>query len=90
MPKHTQEPWTMAKRGAHWMIRSGRFLVAHVLSRDEDARLIAAAPDLLDELKHLVALIGRLPENAWGDVQGFDVNHAFSRASKLLASLEGQ
>jgi len=46
-------------------------------------------PALLDELKHLVDLIGHLPENARGTVQGFDVNHAFSRASELLASLEG-
>jgi len=91
MTQHTPEPWTVVKKGRHWVVRTLKgYLIAHVLGREADARLIAAAPDLLDELKQLVDLLGRLPENARGDVQGFDVNHAFSRASKLLASLEGQ
>jgi len=90
MSQHTPGPWTGAKKGLHWVVRAAKgYLVAHVLGRDADAQLIAAAPELLDELKHLVDLIGRLPENAWGTIQGFDANHAFSRASKLLASLEG-
>ena len=103
MSQHTPGPWVASQYmdTNEWgVLTSGKGLddllnnqiVVGLSSRitKANARLIAAAPDLLDELKQLVDLIGRLPENAWDDVQGFDVNHAFSRASKLLASLEGQ
>lgn len=66
MERHTPGPWE-----ADWVIRGpyefrsdgieGRRVVAHIIDRDEEAEtnmyLIAAAPELLEELRALLALV---------------------------------
>lgn len=47
----------------------------------------AYAPDLLAELRKLTAAVGELPESAGAEIQGRDLNAAYSSASKLLDRL---
>jgi len=56
MTQHTPGPWTGAKKGMHWVVRSAKgYLVAHVLGRDADAQLIAQAPALREALATIAA-----------------------------------
>ena len=60
--KHTPRLWTTKRDGEKLNMVVGRegkrtFTVAHVLSTDEDARLIASAPELLDVAKKVYALL---------------------------------
>lgn len=46
-----------------------------------------AAPQMFAELQRLAELLGSLPENGRGSLQGFDVNRAFARISALVAAI---
>lgn len=51
--------------------------------------LHAASGDLLAALRRLSDLVGALPENAAGTVQGADLNRAYSAACDAIADATG-
>lgn len=53
MTKHTPGPWTLLPDNNGWTLHAnGRDITTEAFDcTDDDARLIAAAPDLLDALK---------------------------------------
>ena len=56
MTQHTAGPWTISQRklsSGGFVIRAQDSLVGHIL-REEDARLIAEVPELLDILQAIV------------------------------------
>jgi len=58
--KHTPGPWSVATYGCSpdfFAIKIGSFSLATKIPNEQDARLIAAAPDLLVALKQCVPLI---------------------------------
>jgi hypothetical protein len=63
MSKHTPGPWNLAPKAVNHQLLYGPVpgLIADI-HKDEDARLIAAAPDLLAALQHLLLTIGSDPE----------------------------
>ena len=64
MSTHTPGPWAMTRKATNHQHLSGPGpgLIADI-HRDEDAAIIAAAPDLLAALQKLVRAIDRLPGN---------------------------
>lgn len=68
MSKHTPGPWTAKTKTTRFAVTSQHLTVAHVIGLDAaakaDARLIAAAPDLLEVL--------RLAEAALADIGDAD------------------
>jgi hypothetical protein len=71
--KHTPSPWTVQRGINDWDILVGNARLAGYIEREANARLIAAAPDLLDALILAVATIrawhgmgmGPAEPNAW-------------------------
>jgi hypothetical protein len=74
--KHTPGPWNYDRSGYSLYVNSGRELVT-ALSMDgkrletseANARLIAAAPDLLEALKSVIAWLDAPDESAFSDSQ---------------------
>ena len=74
--KHTPGPWNYDRSGYSLYVNSGRELVT-ALSMDgkrletseANARLIAAAPDLLEALKSVIAWLDASDESAFSDSQ---------------------
>jgi hypothetical protein len=72
--KHTPGPWTYDRSGYSLYVNSGRELVT-ALSMDgkrmetseANARLIAAAPELLEALKSVIAWLDAPDESAFSD-----------------------
>lgn len=58
MSKHTPVPWQVIDSNVY-----GNGLRSLLPANGADAKLMAAAPDLLRELKRLVAAVDRLPSN---------------------------
>lgn len=86
--KHTPGPWEAINTGPHWnndkisnwTIQygdSGEHIVDHVYS-EEDARLIASAPALLEALEDIVW--------RYTEAKGIGVGDAVEAAKKLLAT----
>lgn len=76
MNKYTPGPWSVeARKGETWVCRSDSAVLARIAaakgSQQANARLIAAAPDLLEALKRLSAQCDRLrmPEQAMTDAE---------------------
>lgn len=89
MSKHTPGPWMAT--GARVDMGAGRVTAGLDWSFDVDpgearanARLIAAAPDLLKALKDLVAVIDSVKGK---DVRGYE---AFDSAEAAIAKAEGK
>lgn len=64
---HTPGPWRLSLRPVHLdpndphRIGAGISTIAEVSSCEDDARLIAAAPDLLAELQHVALILDGEP-----------------------------
>jgi hypothetical protein len=90
--KHTPGPWSAQANGAQWVIDAGRkqrlaSLNTAIVGQEANARLIAAAPDLLDALKQFRtkvynAALGSGMDDEWATV-------ACSVADAAIAKAEG-
>ena len=93
-PTHTPGPWTMGWEGAVREPGLGRPCVGTTGHADwvgphgaeADARLIAAAPDLLAALRAVMGWIDTPPQGI-GD--RIDRDKAYSRARTILANVDG-
>lgn len=99
MSKHTPGPWTFGHWGNHFWVspdKSGQSQkVAQVIwdmgeaveEGRENARLIAAAPELLTELKHVIRLLEPLENNGNLNVPGLAT---LNGARAAIAKAEGR
>ena len=96
MDKHTPGPWSVKKHFSEWLIGDGNYLIATTAgspahlgraSAERDAanaRLIAAAPDLLKALEDCVAVMDR-------ELAGLKViQPEFSAARAAIAKATGE
>ena len=90
---HTPSPWTLddpihagVVEERYHCIDSSEFWVSGFLSID-DARLITAAPDLLEAAKLTVLHFQR--SQASGNFQGDDEHEAWTALQKAIAKAEG-
>ena len=94
--KHTPGPWSVKKHFSEWLIGDGNYLIATTAgspahlgraSAERDAanaRLIAAAPDLLKALEDCVAVMDR-------ELAGLKViQPEFSAARAAIAKATGE
>lgn len=51
MSNHTPGPWRAERPQTLWRVKSGEFFIAENVGMEADARLMAAAPDLLAAAK---------------------------------------
>jgi RNase P/RNase MRP subunit p30 len=100
--RHTQGPWVAEKAKldqGHIEIYSGSILVADVMSDDNsadgngvlNARLIAAAPEMLEVLKAFVFIQtdADLLEHEWEGCSGID-SCVLCMANKIIEKAEGR
>lgn len=91
MSKHTPGPWNAVNTGKHWNNPSidnwvitfnedGEQIVDHVYE-EADARLIAAAPDLLDALRDALCAL---------EVCGKDFPYVMSKANSVIQKVNGK
>ena len=80
--KHTPGPWI---HDEHGILMAGKIQIASILpqNRDSNARLIAAAPDMLEALKELTRVITTL-----GDVN--EINAALNKALDAINKANGK
>lgn len=94
--QHTPGPWTAKPHGNHCFLMSenaqGFYCVCDVDTATEqgraNARLIAAAPDLLEALTELVTRRERASAKVGGSPDGSDNRYARARAA--IAKAEGR
>lgn len=83
--KHTTGKWKAEKKGEHWIVTSsssGWFPSMHI-DREEDARLIAAAPELLEALdKAHLEIIKLLNEGNFGRKVVLDLGYIVDAIAK--------
>lgn len=91
--KHTPGPWVVVRAGNSTLIRSdsqrgyfakieGACAGAHGAEGEANARLIAAAPDLLEALKKALPLLEE-------HIRGRSVTEAIEAAEAAIAKAEG-
>ena len=100
---HTPGPWSAdvhVPRGsadAEWRIHGGRELVA-IVNDDEyteaNARLIAAAPEMLEALQHFVWWTDTYAEHPWflalNEAERAEFQAGYDKASATIAKATGQ
>lgn len=94
MTKHTPGPWNFKPANASHKTRyisspddssGGNWIVANILHSDADARLIAAAPELLEALQALFENCAMIHKN-WGDGDNSRAaDNAIERARAAIA-----
>ena len=92
--KHTPGPWTAQKSsnalyGEHWhatVPKGDERVRLTEPSTEADARLIAAAPDMLEALRGFVDLMGR-PVHEWDPDRGLAAD---ARARAAIAKATGE
>ncbi len=85
---HTPGPWTPYRDpGEYSAVGAATGDIAQEVRNEADARLIAAAPDLLRELRNLVSLL-QTPLNR-GDIQIHGLA-TLNAASAAIAKAEGK
>lgn len=65
-PYTTPGPWAIdwvLSGNAYWVAKAGTTRIVARVNESEDAKLIAAAPELLAMLRKLVGAIDRMPSN---------------------------
>lgn len=74
--KHTPGPWHPVNYGGYYMIQSGPFYEsadildeAQTPNAEQNAKLIAAAPQLLEACMNLENDDGAIPKHAWDLIQ---------------------
>ena len=82
---HTKGPWKVMDLGDGYRIVSGKKIIAGIYFRDDvtphNARLIAAAPEMLDAMRRSFDIIGNIPEDlsSWNET-----NSAIQEAHDIL------
>ncbi len=91
MSKHTPGPWTAEEReDAVWNIRSSLGLVARCPEFEEaDARLIAAAPDMIAALERVTHIIERLSLKEVKGKSLDDLNSAYDGIKQVINKATG-
>lgn len=92
MSAHTPSPWTFVQSGTGdfpiWNVRIGtRGLItlpatAGMETMDADARLIAAAPELLEACKLIVSVFDALPPTSAARTERLQINAARAAIAK--------
>lgn len=98
MTKHTPAPWGIIKGDLGYVVFSGETgaMVARVICPMDDngqanARLIAAAPDLLSELKGLQEIVkAAINSRDWVVDGSCDPDAQMIRAEKAIAKATGE
>ena len=86
MSKHTKGPWQVRKSEYYYLVESEGYLIAKQ-ERKADARLIAAAPELLRELKSAIFYI----ETYGGEVtSNFAAGENLNTIKTLIKKAEGE
>ena len=95
--KHTPGPWALCQANDGRMsIRAGidgddSVLSLAAFQRDADARLIAAAPELLEALQAILNVEGAaIAGSRLGAWQGLDAKYHFDKVRAAIAKAEGQ
>ena len=95
MTQHTTGPWMLRRHGKNHFtvhfVTDGPGLIADI-HRNEDARLIAAAPDLLDALELILNCEGAALHGARTSAasKGLDVTYHFNAVRAALARARGE
>ena len=91
--KHTPGPWTFVQGGSGdwptWNVRIGRGMITlppgeDMRVMDANARLIAAAPDLLEALKKIAKIEDKMVGSDWEEIE-----EARAIARAAVAKAEG-
>ena len=100
MSKHTPGPWSLTSfdgtRMAEVRVDGKLACLLHSFSRNStledeaNARLIAAAPDLLEALEDLIDLCKCAMQTANGDIGEYDIDGELKQARKAIAKARGQ
>lgn len=84
-PKYTPGPWKMELHEGEYLISGrtdGHEHFTAIARQEANARLIAAAPELLESLLDLLIMVGA-PDAPW------DIEAIVSRANAAIAKAEG-
>lgn len=96
MSQHTPGPWTVSEQetGRIYIASddnlalAGMFFTAHPESAREDARLMAAAPDLLAALEGLTAIVAEYRERVIkGEITGRLLEHDYAELAAARAAI---
>ncbi len=89
---HTHGPWTARANGAQWVVDAGRkqrvaSINTALMGQEANARLIAAAPDLLEAAREFVRQMDHMARIAHYDLSG---NRGYQGALAAIAKAEGR
>lgn len=93
MSKHTPGPWRSFERGVtfhYWVVKVANRVIAKITGEDQEAnaRLIAAAPELLEALEKMVKQFGYEVVHKDGLVH--DEHDAIQSATEAIRKAKGE
>ena len=96
--QHTPGPWQCGflhagsedPNEAHFWLRSNDREISKLTEIESNARLIAAAPDLLAALDGVMDLLDRAASNASGNLEHFTVSPLVAAAHAAVAKARGE